>query len=117
MDLQHFEQINAFIEDRLRPLFDADTGSEHGWAMDDTSRALRALRDTALSAAAVKGITEQRESGDEEVRHIAGQALAHHWDQLVRIARHWEDHPDFRPGFKRGSWEFELAPTASGPAD
>ncbi|MFH8370493.1 hypothetical protein [Streptomyces sp. NPDC018031] len=117
MDLQHFERINAFIEDRLRPLFDADSGNEHGWAMDDTSRSLRALRDIALSAAAVKGIAEQQETGSEDVRRIAGQALAHQWDLLVRIARHWEDHPDFRREFKRGSWEFDLAAAAPGAAD
>ncbi|MFD0431720.1 hypothetical protein ACFQ60_44585 [Streptomyces zhihengii] len=55
MDIQHFERISAFVEARLRPLFDAETGSDHGFGMDDTSRALRALLNTVRAAAAVRG--------------------------------------------------------------
>ncbi|MFF8846396.1 hypothetical protein ACF08N_27380 [Streptomyces sp. NPDC015127] len=113
MDHQHFQRITAFVEARLTPLFDAATGSTHGFGMDDTSRALRALRATVLAASAVEGIIEQRRTADAEIRHIADQALAHHWEVLQRIARNWEDHPDFLREFKRHSWEFDDEPTTA----
>lgn len=113
MDQQHFEEITSFLEDRLRPLFDAATGSEHGFGTDDTSRALRALRGTVSGAAAVRGILEQRATAEGELRQVIEQSLAHNWDTLVAVARHWEDHPDFRPVFKRGSWDFDAAPRAA----
>jgi hypothetical protein len=114
MDQQHFSEITSFLDDRLRPLFDPENGSEHGFGMDDTSRALRALLGAVRSAAAVQGICEQRATADAELRRVVDQTLAHHWDQLVGIARHWEDHPGFRPAFKRGSWDFEPEPAAAG---
>ncbi|MBT2365633.1 hypothetical protein J7E88_09950 [Streptomyces sp. ISL-10] len=116
MDLHHFQRITAFVEARLTPLFDAATGSTHGFGMDDTSRALRALRATALAASAVEGVIEQRGAADAEVRRIADQALAHSWDVLQRIARNWEDHPDFLREFKRDSWEFGQESASSAPA-
>ena len=116
MDQQHFETITSFVEDRLRPLFDAETGSDHGFGMDDTSRALRALRGSVSSAAAVKGILEQRPTAEAELRQVMDQTIAHNWDQLVAVARHWEDHPDVRPAFKRGSWDFDTEPSGTAAA-
>ncbi|MET9803098.1 hypothetical protein [Streptomyces sp. NPDC006368] len=112
MDAQHFERITAFVEDRLRPLFDAETGSEHGFGMDDTSRALRALLNTVRAAAAVRGLAEKRRTADEAMRHIIDQALEHNWDVLRGIARNWEDHPDFLREFKRHAWELDEASAA-----
>ncbi|MFF3286527.1 hypothetical protein [Streptomyces sp. NPDC003023] len=113
MDQQHFTEIVSFLEDRLRPLFDPENGSDHGFGMDDTSRALRALRGTISGAGAVNGICEQRATADVELRRVIDQTLALNWDQLVGLARHWEDHPDFRPAFKRGSWDFDAEPSAA----
>lgn len=105
MDIQHFERISAFLEARLRPLFDAETGSEHGFGMDDTSRALRALLNTVRAAAAVRGVANGREDADPATRAVVDQALEHNWDVLRTAARNWEDHPDFLPEFKRHAWE------------
>ncbi|GGT50572.1 hypothetical protein [Streptomyces purpureus] len=109
MDVQNFERINAFVEDRLRPLFDAETGSEHGFGMDDTSRALRALLNTVKAAAAVRGLAEQREAAEPALREAIDHALAHNWDVLRGVARNWEDHPDFRREFKLHAWELDGA--------
>lgn len=117
MDHRHFQRITAFVEARLTPLFDAGTGSTHGFGMDDTSRALRALRATVLAASAVEGVFEQRDKADGEIGHIADQALAHNWDVLRRIARNWEDHPDFLREFKRDSWEFDDEPATATAAE
>ncbi|MEV7415560.1 hypothetical protein [Streptomyces sp. NPDC089919] len=105
MDVQHFERITAFIEARLTPLFDASTGSEHGWGMDDTSRALRALRGAVLAASSVKGVIAQRADADPALRNVIDQTLEHNWDVLRGAARMWEDHPDFQREFKRHAWE------------
>ncbi|GAA3367500.1 hypothetical protein GCM10020367_66820 [Streptomyces sannanensis] len=113
MDAQHFERIAAFLEDRLRPLFDAEMGSEHGFGMDDTSRALRALLNTVKAATAVKGLAEQRATADPAMRNTIDQALEHNWDVLRGIARNWEDHPDFLREFKLHSWELDKAAAAS----
>ncbi|MFB7370116.1 hypothetical protein ACFC0D_09770 [Streptomyces sp. NPDC056222] len=113
MDVQHFERITAFIEDRLRPLFDPENGSDHGFGMDDTSRALRALLGTVKAAAAVKGLAEQRAAADPAMRNIIDQALEHNWDVLRGVARNWEDHPDFVREFKRHAWELDETPTAT----
>ncbi|MGW0468879.1 hypothetical protein ACWDX6_27015 [Streptomyces sp. NPDC003027] len=113
MDVQHFERVNAFIEARLRPLFDAETGSEHGFGMDDTSRSLRALLNTVKAAAAVKGLAAQRAGADRVTRDIIDQALEHNWDVLRGVARHWEDHPDFLREFKRHAWELDESPAAA----
>ncbi|MER6215526.1 hypothetical protein ABT213_15835 [Streptomyces sp. NPDC001674] len=110
MDVRHFERITAFIEARLTPLFDAETGSEHGFAMDDTSRALRALRNSVLEAGAVTGLIATRETAEPLVRKVIDQSVEHHWDVLRGIARQWEDHADFRKEFKRHAWELDEAP-------
>ncbi|MET9653829.1 MULTISPECIES: hypothetical protein [unclassified Streptomyces] len=115
MDVRHFERIHAFIEARLRPLFDAETGSEHGFGMDDTSRALRALLGTVKAAAAVKGLAEQRATAEPTLRHIIDQALEHNWDVLRGVARNWEDHPDFVRDFKRHAWELEAPADSPAP--
>ncbi|MFC9586593.1 hypothetical protein ACFVJ8_27715 [Streptomyces yangpuensis] len=107
MDVQHFERITAFIEARLTPLFDEATGSEHGFAMDDTSRALRALRNSVLEASAVKGLIEKRESAEPATRRVIDQSVEHNWDVLRGIARQWEDHDDFRHEFKHHAWELD----------
>ncbi|MFD3696120.1 hypothetical protein ACFWUZ_08150 [Streptomyces sp. NPDC058646] len=113
MDVQHFERITAFVEARLTPLFDAETGSEKGFGMDDTSRALRALRNAVLEASAVKGLIEQRASAEPATRRVIDQSVEHHWDVLRGIARQWEDHADFRREFKRHAWELDEAPVAA----
>ncbi|MET9437153.1 hypothetical protein [Streptomyces sp. NPDC006551] len=117
MDVQHFERVHAFIEARLRPLFDAETGSEHGFGMDDTSRSLRALLNTVKAAAAVKGLAAQRADADRTTRDIIDQALEHNWDVLRGVARHWEDHPDFLREFKRHAWELDESPAAAATAE
>ncbi|MFJ6939547.1 hypothetical protein [Streptomyces sp. NPDC101132] len=117
MDVQHFERITAFIEARLTPVFDPADGNDHGWGMDDTSRALRALRNTVLGASAIKGIIAQRATADPKMRGIIDQSLEHNWDVLRGVARQWEDHPDFRREFKRHAWELDelgAAPAAQG---
>ncbi|MEU0272627.1 hypothetical protein [Streptomyces sp. NPDC006307] len=113
MDARHFDRINAFVEARLTPLFDPETGSEHGFGMDDTSRALRALRNTALAAAAVKGLVAQRATAEPQLRGVIDQALEQNWDVLRGIARHWEDHPDFAREFKLDWWSLTEAPAAT----
>ncbi|RSS78336.1 hypothetical protein [Streptomyces sp. WAC06614] len=110
MDVQHFERITAFIEARLTPLFDEATGSRHGFEMDDTSRALRALRNAVLEASAVKGLLAQLPTADAPTRRAIDQSVEHHWDVLRGIARQWEDHADFRREFKRHAWELDAAP-------
>ncbi|WP_330261207.1 hypothetical protein [Streptomyces sp. NBC_00539] len=112
MDVQHFTRITAFIEARLTPLFAAETGSENGFAMDDTSRALRALRNAVLEASAVKGLIEKRAGAEPAVRRVIDQSVEHHWDVLRGIARQWEDHPDFAREFKRHAWELDGVPAA-----
>lgn len=107
MDVQHFERITAFIEDRLRPLFDPENGRDHGFGMDDTSRALRSLLGTVRAAAAVKGLADQRVAVEPAMRNIFDQALEHNWDVLRGVARNWEDHPDFAREFKRHAWELD----------
>ncbi|MFG2334159.1 hypothetical protein ACGFMM_31780 [Streptomyces sp. NPDC048604] len=114
MDAQHFERITAFIEARLTPVFDPANGSDHGFGMDDTSRALRALRNAVAAASAVKGLAAQRATADPKLRSVIDQALEHNWDVLRGIARMWEDHPDFLKEFKRHAWDFDLAPAAAG---
>ncbi|MEU7556199.1 hypothetical protein AB0B01_28385 [Streptomyces sp. NPDC044571] len=109
MDVQHFERITAFIEARLTPVFDEGTGSERGFAMDDTSRALRALRNAVLEASAVKGLIEQRATAEPSLRRVIDQSVEHHWDVLRGIARQWEDHGDFVREFKRHAWELDEA--------
>ncbi|MFE3993793.1 hypothetical protein ACFXPW_19220 [Streptomyces goshikiensis] len=113
MDVQHFERITSFIEARLTPLFAAETGSDNGFAMDDTSRALRALRNAVLEASAVKGLIEKRETAEPAVRRVIDQSVEHHWDVLRGIARQWEDHADFAREFKRHAWELDTAPVAA----
>ncbi|MFF2578302.1 hypothetical protein [Streptomyces goshikiensis] len=113
MDVQHFERITSFIEARLTPLFAAETGSDNGFAMDDTSRALRALRNAVLEASAVKGLIEKRETAEPAVRRVIDQSVEHHWDVLRGIARQWEDHADFAREFKRHAWELDAAPAAA----
>ncbi|MER5310378.1 hypothetical protein ABT034_21620 [Streptomyces sp. NPDC002773] len=100
---QRFQRITAFIEARLTPLFDPANGSDHGFGMDDTSRALRATRYTVQAAAAVGGLVEKR--GSAELRPVVDQALEQNWDVLRSIARMWEDHPDFLKEFKAHSWD------------
>lgn len=116
MDVQHFERITAFIEARLTPLFDEGTGSERGFAMDDTSRALRALRNAVLEASSVKGLIEQRAAAEPALRRVIDQSVEHHWDVLRGIARQWEDHEDFAHAFKHHAWELDEAPAAPAPA-
>jgi len=101
---QRFERVTAFVEARLTPLFDPGNGMDHGFGMDDTSRALRALRYTVQAASAVNGLLEKRESAPE-LRQVVDQALEHNWDVLRSVARMWEDHPDFRKEFKAHSWD------------
>ncbi|WP_137991490.1 hypothetical protein [Streptomyces vilmorinianum] len=113
MDVQHFERITAFIEARLRPLFDPETGSDHGFGMDDTSRALRALLGTVKAAAAVKGLADQRATADPAMRNIIDQALEHNWDVLRGVARNWEDHPDFVRAFKLHAWDLDETPATT----
>ncbi|HEY9368737.1 hypothetical protein [Streptomyces sp.] len=113
MDAQHFERITAFIEARLTPIFDPANG-DHGFGMDDTSRALRALRNAVAAASAVKGLAEQRATADAKLRSVIDQALEHNWDVLRGIARQWEDHEDFRKEFKRHAWDFDVEPVAAG---
>ncbi|WP_418961047.1 hypothetical protein [Streptomyces tritici] len=113
MDAQHFERITAFIEARLTPVFDPANGSDHGFGMDDTSRALRALRNAVAAASAVKGLAAQRATADPKLRNVIDQALEHNWDVLRGIARMWEDHPDFLKEFKRHAWDFDLEPAAA----
>ncbi len=112
MDVQHFERITAFIEARLTPLFAAETGSENGFGMDDTSRALRALRNAVLEASVTKGLIETRATAEPAVRRVIDQTVELHWDVLRGIARQWEDHADFRREFKRHAWELDAAPAA-----
>lgn len=112
MDVRHFERITAFIEARLTPLFAEETGSDNGFGMDDTSRALRALRNAALEASVAKGLVEQRASAEPAVRRVIDQAVEHHWDVLRGIARQWEDHADFAREFKRHAWELDETPAA-----
>lgn len=116
MDVQHFERIYAFVEARLRPLFDAETGSEHGFGMDDTSRALRALLGAVKAAAAVRGLAEQRAAAEPSMRQVIDQALEHNWDVLRSVARNWEDHPDFEREFKRHAWELDETPVSAAGA-
>ncbi|GGR50291.1 hypothetical protein [Streptomyces roseolus] len=99
-----FRRITDFIEARLTPLFDPANGSDHGFGMDDTSRALRALRYTVQAASQVSGLVEKRETAPE-LRQVVDQALEHNWDALRSIARMWEDHEDFRKEFKAHSWD------------
>lgn len=113
MDVRYFERITAFIEARLTPLFAEDTGSDNGFAMDDTSRALRALRNAALEASVAKTLIGQRDAADPAVRRVIDQAVEHHWDVLRGIARQWEDHTDFAREFKRHAWELDEAPAAA----
>ncbi|MBT2406171.1 hypothetical protein J7I97_13305 [Streptomyces sp. ISL-87] len=113
VDVQHFERITAFIEARLTSLFDEATGSERGFAMDDTSRALRALRNAVLEASAVKGLIEKRATAEPALRRVIDQSVEHHWDVLRGIARQWEDHADFVREFKRHAWELEAPPAAA----
>ncbi|MDJ0385164.1 hypothetical protein [Streptomyces sp. G-G2] len=113
MDVQHFERITAFIEARLTPLFAPAEGSESGFAMDDTSRALRALRNAVLEASAVKGLLETRPTAEPAVRRVIDQSVEQHWDVLRGIARQWEDHPDFVREFKRHAWELDGTAAAS----
>ncbi|MER5732069.1 hypothetical protein ABT084_27695 [Streptomyces sp. NPDC002138] len=113
MDVRHFERITAFIEARLTPLFAAETGSDSGFGMDDTSRALRALRNAVLEASAVKGLLEQRPTAEPAVRRVIDQSVEQHWDVLRGVARQWEDHPDFVREFKRHGWELDEAPAAA----
>ncbi|CAM5340542.1 hypothetical protein [Streptomyces narbonensis] len=101
---QRFQAITDFIEARLTPLFDPANGKDHGFGMDDTSRALRALRYTVQAASAVKGLVEKRESAPE-LRPVVDQALEHNWDVLRSAARMWEDHADFQKEFKAHSWD------------
>ncbi|MEU6928226.1 hypothetical protein [Streptomyces sp. NPDC046385] len=101
---QRFARITGFIEARLTPLFDPANGSDHGFGMDDTSRALRALRYSVQAASAVNGLVEKRDA-EPELRQIVDQALEHNWDVLRSIARMWEDHPDFLKEFKGHSWD------------
>ncbi|MET9467124.1 hypothetical protein ABZY44_20435 [Streptomyces sp. NPDC006544] len=115
MDVRHFERITAFIEARLTPLFAEETGSDSGFAMDDTSRALRALRNAALEASVAKGLIEQRATAEPAVRRVIDQAVEHHWDVLRGIARQWEDHADFAREFKRHAWELDEAPVTAAP--
>ncbi|MFD3325566.1 hypothetical protein [Streptomyces sp. NPDC058701] len=110
MDVQHFERITAFIEARLTPLFAAETGSENGFGMDDTSRALRALRNAVLEASVTKGLIGTRATAEPAVRRVIDQTVELHWDVLRGIARQWEDHADFRREFKRHAWELDAAP-------
>ncbi|MDX3535069.1 hypothetical protein PV721_11935 [Streptomyces sp. MB09-01] len=107
MEAQHFERITAFIEARLTPLFDAETGSEYGFGMDDTSRALRALRNSVLEASAIKGLIAQRATAEPAMRRVIDQSVEHNWDVLRGIARQWEDHADFRHEFKHHAWELD----------
>ncbi|WP_424215936.1 hypothetical protein ACN20G_27715 (plasmid) [Streptomyces sp. BI20] len=110
MDVEHFQRITAFIEARLTPLFAAEAGAEGGFAMDDTSRALRGLRNAVLESSTVASLFARREGAERAERAVIDQALEHHWDVLRGVARQWEDHPDFRHAFKHHAWE--LAPTA-----
>ncbi|MEU8777881.1 hypothetical protein [Streptomyces sp. NPDC048606] len=114
MDVQHFERITAFIEARLTPLFAAESGNDGGFAMDDTSRALRALRNSVLEASAVKGLIERRATAEGRTRAVIDQSVEHHWDVLRGIARQWEDHADFRREFKRHAWELDETPAPAG---
>ncbi|MBW5484500.1 hypothetical protein [Streptomyces bambusae] len=117
MDVQHFERITAFIEARLTPLFDEASGNRHGWDMDDTSRALRALRNAVLEASAVKGLIAKRDTADAAMRRVIDQSVEHHWDVLRGIARQWEDHADFQREFKRHAWELDEVPAAAAPVE
>lgn len=98
---ERFQRITAFIEARLTPLFDPANGSDHGFGMDDTSRATRY---TVQAASAVNGLVEKRESAPE-LRQVVDQALEHNWDVLRSVARMWEDHPDFLKEYKAHSWD------------
>ncbi|WP_411073893.1 hypothetical protein [Streptomyces sp. cmx-4-7] len=101
---QRFRRITDFVEARLTPLFDPANGSDHGFGMDDTSRALRAARYTVQAASAVSGLVEKRATAPE-LRQVVDQALEHNWDVLRSVARMWEDHPDFLKEFKAHSWD------------
>ena len=82
---QRFQRITGFIEARLTPLFDPANGSDHGFGMDDTSRALRALRYTVQAASAVNGLVEKRETAPE-LRQVVDQAMERSASQLCSSA-------------------------------
>lgn len=96
---EHFRRIETFLDARLAPLFDAAAGSAHGYAEDDASRALRALRDTVGREAAAASLCEEYEQEDLSGRQVTRSMTNESWRTLTNIARQWKDHPDFLPEF------------------
>jgi len=109
---EHFERLHAFLKARIDPLLDPATGSKHGFADDDASRALRALShqiDVEFAAASLIGEYEKEDAGGRSYIERRTDAA---WDTLRGIGRHWEDHPDYLPEF--GLHSFDLSKPASG---
>lgn len=102
---EHFERIHSFLQARIEPLLDAATGSEHGFADDDTSRALRALSHQVVVAAAAGSLCAGYEEEDAHGKRYTELRTGFAWGALSDIARHWNDHPDYLPEFALNSFD------------
>ncbi|MFF8422911.1 hypothetical protein [Streptomyces sp. NPDC015680] len=113
MTAEHFRRIESFLDARINPLFDATAGSTHGFADDDASRALRALRHTVGREAAAAALCEDYEKEDLSGRQITRSMTDESWRTLSNIAGQWKDHPDFLPEF--GLQPHQLATSSKQP--
>lgn len=112
---EHVERITAFTEARILE------AREDRWTeQDDISRALRAL-DSLLGTLRARAelVTpnpwphpEMDPDGQINRAHLARQkeTAATAWDDLGRIARMWDDHPDYHPDFALFAHQFPDAP-------
>lgn len=103
--VEHFERIRSFLDARLDPLFDHATGSEHGFAHDDISRALRALVSQVGVNAAAATLSADYAESDPVMRRYIEQQTDTSWRALSDIARQWKDHPDYLPEFAMQPWD------------
>jgi hypothetical protein len=96
---EHFARIGAFLNARIDPLLDPTTGSKHGFADDDTSRALRALHTTVQYHVAAATLISEYDTEDKQGQETTRGMVWAAWRTLSPIARQWEDHPDYLPEF------------------